>query len=189
MQREPQGSFRPRVIGIGRLVIFAVERDGLVLPEIDELQHPLLKQFAVVFVDFAAVGRRRLGVDRLAQNMRPPGLIAPREPGEILALGHVIHDRHFLGHADQITRRCDITDRPDTGILHMLGPHGIHDPRARRQLIAFGVEMMLDGADTPNAEIIRRFDDIDHLVQHGVVNLGIATDRSFGRTVRFIRGR
>ena len=121
--------------------------------------------------------------------MRPTGLITTRKPGEILALGHMIHNRHFLGHADRIACRRDITDGPDTGVLHMLGPHGIDDPRTGRQLIAFGMEMMLNGADAPNAKVIGGFDDVDHFVQHSVVKFGIPSDRPLRSAVRLVHGR
>ena len=121
--------------------------------------------------------------------MRPTGLIAAREPGEVLALGDVVHHRHFFGHANGVAGRRDIADGADPGVLDMLRPERIDDAGAGRQLVAFRMHVMLDRADPPGAHLVGGLDDVDTVMKHPVVEFGIAPDGALRRTVGFVVGR
>jgi hypothetical protein len=101
----------------------------------------------------------------------------------------VVEDRRLLGHADRVLRAHRVAELADADVLGHRGPVGVEDARARADLVALGVEVVLDRRDTPEAELVGGLDEIGHAVHDLVVALDVAPQRPHGLALLLALGR
>ncbi len=166
------------LVGIGHLVILAVVVEGLLGPRLlDDLER-LLVDLAVVVIDRRAVHRRAGDVVLLAQHVDPAILVAAGEAGIDAALGQMVEHRQLLGGAHRIPRRQHEPERRELDALGARGEVGIEQQRRHRRLVALGMEMMLGGGHHVEAGIVGEHGELADLVEHLLVALVVAPDRT-----------
>ncbi len=133
----------------------------------------LFKDVPVLPVGGAAVryGRHRAGP--LTEDIGPARLVAARHSDPETSLGQVVEDRGFLGDADRILGRHDIAERSDIGVLDQRRPARVQNARIGTDFVAFRMQVMLDGRDTPNTHCIGLADHLVPFVHDFMVELGV----------------
>jgi hypothetical protein len=104
-------------------------------------------------------------------------LVAPGEADEVLSTRDVVEDRGLFGDADRVLRRHHVAERADMHVLHLARPPGIEDAGVGSHLVAFRMQVVLDGRGAPDAHLVGRLDDVEPVEQDMLVEVGIAPDR------------
>src|SRR6185436_1328244 len=125
----------------------------------------------------------------LAEHVRPARLVAAREADEAAAAREVVEDRGLLGDADRVLRAHGVAELPDANVARERRPVRVQRPRARPDLVALGVEVVLDRRDAPEPELVGRLDQVGHPVDDLVVALDVAAERAEARALLLARGR
>ena len=163
---------------IRRLIGFTVERDRVLLPALHDHHEALFEDVAVLAVRIAAVRDGRDRARGLADDVRPARLVAAREADEIFAARDMVDDRGFLRDADRVLRGRDIAERADMRVLHLAGPPGVQHAGVRADLVAFRMQVMLDGREAPHAHLVGGLVDVHPLMQHPLVEIGVTPERT-----------
>ena len=95
----------------------------------------------------------------------------------------MVDDGCLFSHAQRILSCGHIAHRAHMRVLHMAGPIRIQDARVRSDFVAFGMEVMLDRANAPNAHLIGRFHDVRPFVDDLVIHVAVVAERTLGLTV------
>ena len=90
----------------------------------------------------------------LPDNIGPSRLVAAREAHETAPARQVVDNRGLFGDAHRVLRAHHITHLPDPHVLRDRGPVGVEDPRIGAAFVALGPEMMLDGGDAPESQVV-----------------------------------
>ena len=138
--------------------------------------HLILEDLAVHVVVCAAVRVRGARAQVLADDVRPAVLVTPREAGEEAPLGQVVDDRRLLGDAERVLGAHHVAQLPHADVLRDRRPVGVQDAWVRPHLVALGVEMVLDGGEAPDAEVVGRLDDVVPAVEGVLIPRPVAAD-------------
>ena len=138
-------AFDPGVVGEGGLIELAVEFNGILGPAIEHHLDPFFEDFTVLQIIGAPIRNRCDRAGGLSKNVGPTRLIASCEADEIFAMGEVIDDRGFFGHANRILSGHHIAEGSQMQVFHLACPMGVEDAGVGADLITFRMEVMLDG--------------------------------------------
>ena len=123
-------------------------------------------------------GERGLAAEVLAHDVRPAGLVAAGEADEEPPVGQVVEDGRLLGHPDRVLGAHHVAELADADVLGDGRPVGVEDAGGRPDLVALGVEVVLDGGHAPEAEAVGGPHDVVPVLQRLVVPLDVAADRA-----------
>src|SRR3954447_19233726 len=170
--REAVGA--PRLEDEVDLLLEDVAVDAVVLVLGGELR---LVHRRAVLVGAPGGRQRRARAEVLAEHVGPPCLVAAREADEAAPAREVVEDGRLLGDADRVLRAHRVAELADAHVLRHRRPVGVQRAGARADLVALGVEVVLDGRDAPEAELVGRLDEVRHAVDDVVVALDVAAQR------------